>query len=397
MTAELIRWFYGSRDFRVPPDAADKAADLLTKSGADFRHMHAGEKGLTFSLPIRDCVSIEHILANNGIKYETLRDHGFRYLIRRYRRRIGIPIGAVLFAFILWFSEQFIWTVDVVGNANISAPEIIERLEALGCGVGTYIPGVDFDELHNRFLLKYNDVSWISVNVRGTAATVEVREMELPDTVIDENTPYNLVASEDGVIEYMEILRGKPVARVDELVRKGELLASGIEEGKHSLSLVHARGKVLAKVKRSVRIEVPLETTRREATGAEYTEKYLNIFGISLKFFANTGNMASEYDKIEYEMLTRSNNLRFFDAVELPIAVDEAVFVEYAQIPITYTEEEARTEAYRRLREECAAITEGCELVSREISAGLSGGVYTIDCELTVISDIAEELPIYTD
>ncbi len=396
MTFKLIQWLYGSRDYRIATDCGNKAAHILTKSGADIRRMRAGSHGLTFSLPLRDCEGMEHILENNGIKYETVREHGLRYLIKRYRRRLGIPIGAVLFVFILWFSEQFIWTMDVVGNTTIPADELIERLDTLGCGVGTYIPRVDFDMLHNRFLLKYDDISWISVNVRGTAATVEVREMMRPNTVVDESTPYNLVASEDGVIEYMEILRGKPVARTEELVRKGELLASGIEEGKHSLRLVHARGRVLAKVKRSFHIEVPLESTEREATGNEYIEKYLNIFGLSLKFFANTGNMASNYDKIEYEMQSRRSTLSFFDTVEVPIAVDERVFVEYTQIPITYTEEEARAEAYRQLREQSAALGE-LELVSRKISAGLDGGVYKLDCELIVVCDIAKERPIYTN
>lgn len=395
MTFKLIHWLIGSRDYCIPTNHRDRAAHILTRSGANARRMRAGTNGLTFSLPLRDCAGMELIFKNNGIEYTAVGDHGLRHLIKRYRRRLGIPIGAVLFVFILWLSEQFIWTVDVVGNTSVSASEVTERLRALGCGVGTYIPAVDFNDLHNRFLLKYDDISWISVNVRGTAATVEIREMLRPDTAVDENTPYNLVASEDGIIEYMEILRGKPIARVEELVREGELLASGIEEGKHSLRLVHARGKVLAQVKRTVDVSVPLNSTIREATGIEYAEKYLNIFGQSFKFFANTENMADNYDKIEYERLSRQSKLRLFDTVELPIAVDETVFVEYEWIPVTYTEEEARTEAYRRLREECAAF-DGFELVSRKITAGLDGDAYSIRCELTVICDIAREQPIYT-
>ncbi len=397
MTAKVINWFFGSQSYRISSENANAAAHTLTLSGADVRKMRVVDGELYFTLPMRDCKAVEHILENKGISAECVSRHGLLYLVHRYRRRWGIPIGVLLFFAVLWLSEQFIWTVDVSGNTDIPSDVITQRLDALGCGIGTYIPKVDFDDLHNSFLLKYDDISWISVNVRGTAAHIEVREMKLPDRIIDEDAPHNLVAREDGIIEYMEILRGTPVARTDELVRRGELLASGITEGKHGLMFSHAMGSVMAEVKRSAHIEVPLESYVLNATGNQYSEKYLNIFGISLKFFENTEKMSQEYDKIEYEMSNRQKRLRVFDTVELPIAMSEMVFSEYERVPVILTEEEAKAQAYRRLRDECTALTSGCELVSRKISAGLSGNAYIIDCELTVICDIAEERPIYTD
>ncbi len=397
MSAKLINWVLGSRSYTVSCENASKAADILSRSGANIRAMRIREGTLCFSLPLRDCEAVERILSKGGIKYNLVKERGLRYLFHRYRRRIGIPIGILLFFFVLWFSEQFVWTIEVSGNSTVPSDVIIERLQGFGCGVGTYIPKVDFDDLHNSFLLKYDDIAWISVNVRGTDALVEVREALIPEKAPDESIPYNLVAKEDGIVEYVEILRGKPIAKEDELVRQGELLASGITEGKHGLMFFHARGRVMAQVKRKVHIEVPLESMSREATGKVYSEKYLNIFGISLKFFANTGKMASEYDKIEYDMSAKQEKLRIFDAVEVPIWINEAVFTEYERVPVLLNEDEAKSEAYRRLREECASITEGCELVSREISAGISEGVYIIDCELTVVCDIAEERPIYTE
>ena len=395
MTAQLINWFLGSQSYHVPPESANTAAHALTLSGADVRQMRVVDGALHFTLPMRDCKAVERILENKGIGARCVAHHGFGYLVERYRRRWGIPIGILLFFAVLWLSEQFIWTVDVSGNTDIPADVIIRRLDGLGGGIGTYIPKVDFDDLHNSFLLKYDDISWISVNVRGTAAHIEVREMKLPDRIIDEDAPHNLVAREDGIIEYMEILRGTPVARTDELVRRGELLASGIAQGKHGLMFSHAMGSVMAEVKRSAHIEVPLESYILSATGARYSEKYLNIFGISLKFFENTEKMSQEYDKIEYEMSSSQNRLRVFDAVELPIAMSEVAFTEYERVPVILTEDEAKAQAYRKLREECAVLTSGCELVSRKISAGLSGNAYIIDCELTVVCDIAEERPIY--
>ena len=47
-----------------------------------------------------------------------------------------------------------------------------EALAQLGCGIGTYIPSVDFYGICQRFLLENERVSWISVNMVGTTAEV---------------------------------------------------------------------------------------------------------------------------------------------------------------------------------------------------------------------------------
>ncbi len=390
MIVKALRWVRGWREYRITENI-DAAADLLALSGTNFSHMQRCEDTLTFSLEWSQCAMIESAMEANCIAYEITSEHGVPRFFERYKKRIGIPIGAVLFALIILASEQFIWSFEVIGNENISDKDILARLDALGCGVGTYIPSTNFDTLHSELLLEYDDLAWVSVNLRGTHATVEVRET-VPHVIdIDESLPHNLVASEDGTIEYMEILRGQKIAREEELVRAGELLASGIEEMKHGLRLTHARGTVLARVKREILIEVPLENTVREATGREFSEKYFNFFGISIKIFSNTSNLPENCDKI-----VREDELRFFDAVTVPITVSETVYREWADVPITLTEAEARKEAYRRLRERCAEIAADSELVSREINAGVRDGVYVIECELTVLRDIALEVPIYT-
>lgn len=354
------------------------------------------DKGLTFTLPCNDCKRAEQILREGSIDYSVSGEHGIAHLIKKYRKRIGIPIGALLFCAVLFLSERFVWTIEVDGNSLVPADEILARLDGLGCGVGSYIPGIDVARLCDEYLLSDPRLSWISVNIRGTSVSVAVRETEIPESFVPENTPYNLVASEDGFVEYVEILRGTPMVEEGALIRKGELLASGIEELKNGLHLVHATGTVTAAVKRSIRVEVPLEDRVMEPTGREYFCKTLNIFGISVEFFDNTENISSEYDKIEYVKTEKERYLRFFDAVEVPISVRETVLREYTAVPVIRTQSEARAEAYRRLREKCDEELVCCELVSREVREGMADGVFVIECELTVIKNIAEELPIYT-
>jgi len=391
MLVKLVSWFRGSRTLRVPPECADMAAKLLSGSGADFRRLRRDAAGLHFVLPFRECTQVARIFARHGITAETVREHGLPPLLTRYRKRLGIPVGIVLFAAILIASEQFIWSVRVVGNNTLSSVQLTERLETLGVGVGTYIPSIDYVRLQSRLLIDYDDLAWAALNVNGTTATLEVQERLQTPAVPDEAMPHNLVAAEDGIIQHMEILRGVPEAEPEALVREGELLASGILEEKLGLRLVHARGSVIASVKREVHIEVPLSETVR-VPHEECVGRYLNFFGISLKLFGNTGNIPSEYDTIIEE-----HPVRVFGIIELPLSVREEIRRSWSEEPVMRTEEEAKSEAYRRFRAECAALTDSAELISREIEAGMRDGAYVIACELRLLKDIAREVPIYTE
>ena len=228
--------------------------------------------------------------------------------------------------------------------------------------------------------------------MRGTDATVEVKELELPEIIIDESTPYNLVAAEDGIVRDIEILRGDAVAEREALVREGELLASGIETTPLGFELVHARGSVIAEVKRNIRIEVPLETTVMEASGAERQEKYLNFFGKTVKLFEKGAKITEEYDTI-----IREYPLRFFGEIEVPLTVRDIMYRETVPVTVTLSEEAARSEAFRQLRLSCAEAAADAELAAREIQAGLDGNMYVIDCRLTLLAEIAREKPIYTE
>ena len=84
-----------------------------------------------------------------------------------------------------------------------------------------------------------------------------------------------------------------------------------------------------------------------------------------------------------------------FDTLELPVSVEETIYREYTTTTEQITEDEAKTEAYRQLRERMDEILSDGELVSREIESGLADAKYVISCKLELLCDIALESEIY--
>ncbi|NLK40197.1 MAG: sporulation protein YqfD [Clostridiales bacterium] len=339
----------------------------------------------TFFILERDLTHLTRICAAAGIVFNIEGRYGLFPYLRKYKKRIGIPIGIVLFFGILWVSGLFIWEVNVSGNERIKEESIIARLEELGCGIGSFIPSLNLKEIYNKLLVESDEISWISINLRGTVANVEIREILRPETKKPEGDGANLIAEMDGQIELFEIYAGEPAVKIGDTVRAGDLLVSGVIEGRNmGARYVYARGRVYARVTKEIVIEVPLESERKIYTGKEITDTTVKIFGKTINISSNSGNPPDFYDRID-----KKEQLSFFGVVSVPIYISTTVYREYENRPYTLSETEAVREAYNRLKTETTAALGDGELLKKTVTANFTEDAYIITCTLYCIQNIA--------
>ena len=75
-------------------------------------------------------------------------------------------------------------------------------------GIRTFGISLDTEDIRNHVLLEIPEPLWITVNVSGCRAYVEVRErVEAPEPV-DEREPTNVVARRDGLILDIQAMDG---------------------------------------------------------------------------------------------------------------------------------------------------------------------------------------------
>ena len=141
----------------------------------------------------------------------------------------------------------------------------------------------------------------------SATAHVEVRETldELPERERS-SASANIVASEDGQITEVRVSGGRAVVGVNDIVRKGELLISGIMTvGEDGLRYEYASGQVFAKVNRQVTGEAALTQEKNVYTGQECTRRSVLFFGKERKFFRKisevSGKMCYNCSRIEKE------------------------------------------------------------------------------------------------
>jgi similar to stage IV sporulation protein len=147
--------------------------------------------------------------------------------------------------------------------------------------------GIDCRELENRLLRASPDISWVSVNLRGTVANVQVRERQVGQSALSPED-VNLVAACDGIISSVRLLTGEVVVKPGQEVRRGELLISGVRDSKaHGYSVVGARGEVMAQTEHTEIVRIPLQEEQKVYTGEEKCEKSIIFFKKSIKFSKN--------------------------------------------------------------------------------------------------------------
>lgn len=387
----FLSFIFGMRAYLVQKAWAIGAINLLARLDIPYDRLDKDEDGnLHFTVPAYKRKLLEGAFTAEGIVWERGALSGLPEIFRRYKKRWGIAVGFFIFVFLVVISGGRIWCVEVSGNSRVADEDIVTLLDELGCGVGDTYKDIEFAKLHNAFLLRCKDIAWISVNMDGTHAHVEVRET-LSDQTAEDDQNYNVVAREDGQIEQIAAYEGKPQVAIGDTVRKGELLLSGvISYGETGLRYENAAGEVYAKVIRDFVVEIPLETEKKVYTGHREAKKTLTFFQFqSNLFFSNKISFDS------YDTTHSKKQIHLFDSVALPIWIETDLYEEYDMQTVTLSEEEAKTLAYQEYRTRLKETLADAQLLEKNTTAALEeDGVYRIRCRLYCLADIAARQPL---
>ncbi|MBR6677030.1 MAG: sporulation protein YqfD, partial [Clostridia bacterium] len=380
----LIRFFGGGLRLRISGSDKSRAFSVFARDDVPFWGVETEGDSFTITVPYYRKKKILSALRSLGIEWEATGVTGIAAVFRRFDKRFGLIIGAVICALMIWLSEQVIWSVEVKGNSTVSDKEIISLLDSLGCGVGDRFKEIDFDVLHNRFLMECRDISWIAVNMNGTHANVEVMETAHGGDKAEESGYYNVVATETGHIELISCKSGDPVVKIYDTVLEGELLISAVVSYRQDTMtrLESADGNVYARVFRDFEVFVPFETEKKVYTGEKTEKKTVSFFNFDINLFLNSRIPYKVCDKI-----TVYNQIYLFDAVPLPLFVEKDIYTPYEVQRVTLTEEEAFEQAAALYKDELEKTLNGAQLLSKNVTETVEEDGVTVRCELYCLAD----------
>ena len=368
---------------------AHEIMNICMERGYVYRDLRFEGDKIYFNCSLSTEKKLISACAARGIEVVRLRERGIPSLLGRYRYRYGFFAGLAVFVAIVALSGTVIWRIKIDGNVELSEREVIEELRRGGLSVGSRKRGLDVGSIENRVLISSDEISWISVNIIGTVAEVEIRETEVEERR-EEYLASNIVAARDGQIELFEDVRGNILLNIGDYVRKGELIVSGLYDSQtQGIRYTDARGRVFARTERDISVEIPFRYEKKSYTGRVFTEKYLIFFEKEIKIYTNAGNSYTSCDTID-----TVEYINFFSAGELPVGVRTVKHIEYVYESATRTPEEAERLADYKLSCELASLARGGELLRKSRTSRVSETAYIIDCHIELIENIAERREI---
>ena len=294
-------------------------------------------------------------------------------------------IGAFAVAILLMASSRVVWRIEVSGNEKLSDKEIIADLEEIGFGEGSYIRKTDFSELSTALRLKHSEIAHADIYCVGTVAQVRIREADVPSKEEQDPSLAHLIASRDAVIESFDVQHGTVVSEVGRVVKKGEMLVSGIVAGAHGDLLLHAEGAVYGRVTEQIVVEIPYQQEIETVKGYEKGKITLFFFGKAINIQKNGGNLP-----VTYGTIVERENWTLPNGCTLPISLVEEKIVLLESQSVTLSHTDALRLASAELKGKITSKLENGRLVSKHTVAEATEDGCILKCTLTYITCISE-------
>ena len=203
---------------------------------------------------------------------------GAQIMLWRHTLRTALLIGLALAGIGIFIAAQFVWEVRVTGLEYREAKALKDELSAMGIRPGVWKSGIDAEDAGIKVLVGHEEIAWIDIQVEGIVALVEVVPAELAPEVVDENTPQNIIATKDAIVESITPLAGRAAVEVGDTVRAGDVLISGLvwDEGKPRM-LFAAHGDVTGSVWYAGSASASIYKETRIPTGRTYRQRVISI------------------------------------------------------------------------------------------------------------------------
>ena len=305
----------------------------------------------------------------------------YKYLLKKY----WIFIVSVAFGFLLlFFLSNIIFDIEVIHRKKDIRDLVYKELNSYDIKKYNFVLPFNKQEKIVKEILSNNRdrLEWLEIERVGVKYIVRVEERIIND-IKDDNTPRNVVAKKDGIIMHVDASRGEIIKKINDYVKKGDIIISGsITKNEEVKNKVAASGNVYAEVWYTVDVSMPLTYKEEYLTGKSKKSLTFTIFDKNY----------SVLDLFPYKHKRINENIIFKNRI-LPIKLSFNKEQELRVIDEVYTYDEAIDKALILAREKISAKFNDNEKILSEKKLKIKQNNSTI--LMTVFFKVYEDITSY--
>ena len=326
MYRKVLNYLRGQVTVEVESAAPERVLNLCAAHGIPFWELEWLSEIRLRAVTSRAALPrLQAALAQTDAAVTVLRRQGAPEVWRQYRRRYVLWAAAGLLLAASVLGSTHIWAFQVTGNDTVPTETILRTLEKHGVALGAR-SRIDQEALRNQVLLELPDVVWLTVNMRGCTAHVQVVERQRPPHLYADGEIANVVAARDGLVTRIQALDGQAQVMAGSTVTAGQVLISGVvDSDQRGYRLLRGMGQVWARTWYELSVSVPLTVQEKGQETGAVTRMAVDIGRNRIKIYGKGSMTDPDCDKMT---VYRTARLPF--GLTLPVTLVTERTVRYA-------------------------------------------------------------------
>jgi similar to stage IV sporulation protein len=260
----------------------DAIPTLLSKMvQANFTLSHVWAKNKTciqFHMPVAQVSMVRPIVRKSGCRLRIVRKSGIAFWPNRIKQHLFFLVGAFVFiATILGLSAK-VWQIDIEGKSTIPHIQVMNYAKQDGLFVGQWKQRLLApDQLAETLQKQLPQAAWIGIRYAGTHAHIQIVDRVIQKPAVTKH-PQHIVATHDAIVTQISATKGTPLVHVHDVVKRGDILISGVVGDDEHQIRVPAEGTVRGLVWYTETVELPITIKDERLTGRFLDQTFLPVF-----------------------------------------------------------------------------------------------------------------------
>lgn len=393
MIFKIFRFLKGYLIIEIRGQFLERFINLAIKSNIFLWDIEKTDGLMTMKISPKGFKMIRRAARKTYTKVKIVKRCGLPLFLHKHRKRKAFYIGFLIFVIIISILTSFIWSVEIEDTNLVDKNFLRQKLKENGIYVGRIKYGHSSHEIQDKLMMEIPELSWIWIEIRGTRAIVSVRERTEKPEIYDKTTPYNVVAKYDGVIEKITATEGNQIAKEGDVVKKGDLLISGVFDAKYDgIRFANSNGSVIATVWNTKKQSFGLTRTVAEKTGKSVKNIFLSVAGKDIKIFPLWGHGFEKFETTE-----KNRQIKLWGDLYLPFIIKTVNVSEITESTYKMNESEG-FEFYRDLiiKEFEKEVLGEAEILEKTADYQINGDEIEVSVTFKCRRDIAEKRIIQT-
>lgn len=287
----------------------------------------------------KDFKKIKSFAKITGVRVRISKKNGPGFFIFNNRNRYFLVAGLIIFIIIILWSTKKIVKIEIHGNEYYASTEIYEFLTENNIDYGSVVKNISCKDIEKLMLNRFDLLTFVSVHINGNTLIITVKENKTVKQEKEDETPCNLVATEDGVVVSIITRAGVPLVKAgDEVKREDVLVYSKIDYNKimgenYGYETVCSDADILIRVNKEYK-----DIVNRKYEKRVYTGRIQKVKGIKINnLYLTISKEKCKFKKYDTETTYSDDRYGF---KKMPVTYFYTTYREYELVESEYTDEE---------------------------------------------------------